>query len=175
MTTGDSKLDLPDTPKPPRVYPRLNRRLRIAMWLALIGGPLMIAMGGYEYHRTSKLKTEGATIPGVVVDSNTLDTGKGRTSYRITLDYKPPNDETTYRKEFFVTEVIYDKARQAGHVPVTYLQSDPTVSAAGDDIQVQTEPFAIGGGLIIFALAVRYYLRRQMQEVERYVSNAAEP
>ena len=168
MTTGDSKPDLPDTPKPPRFYPRLNRRLRIAMWLALICGPLTIAMGGYEYYRTSKLKTEGAKIPGVVVDSNTFDTGKGRTSYRITLDYKPPNDETTYRKEFFVTAVIYDKAKQAGHVPVTYLKSDPTVSAAGDDIQVQTEPFAIGGGLILFAIAVWYYLRRQMRFLEAY-------
>lgn len=153
MTAGDSKLDLPDTPKPSRVYRGLNRRLRIAMWLALIGGTLMIAMGGYEYDRTSKLKTEGATIPGVVVDGNALDTGKGRTSYRITLDYRPPNDGTTYRKEFFVTEAIYNKARQAGHVPLTCLQSDPTVSTAGDEIQVQTESFAIGGGLILFALA----------------------
>jgi hypothetical protein len=110
----------------------------------------------------------------IVVDSNTLDTGKGRTSYRITLDYKPPNDETTYRKEFFVTEEIYNQARQAGTFPVTYLRSDPTVSTAGDDIPVQTEPFAIGGGLIIFALAVWYYLRRQMQKVDRYVTNVAE-
>ena len=174
MTTVDSMPDLPDTPKPPQVYPRLNRRLRIAMCLALIGGPLIIAMGGLEYHRTSKLKTEGAKIPGVVVDSSTLDTGKGRTSYRIILDYKPPNDETTYRKEFFVTEEIYNQARQAGHVPVTYLRSDPTVSTAGDDIHVQTEPFAMGGGLILFALAVWYYLRMQKQRVERYVTNVAE-
>lgn len=175
MTTGDSKPDLPDTPKPPKVYPRLNRRLRIAMCLALIGGPLAIAMGGYDYHRTSKLKTEGTKISGIVVDSNTLDTGKGRASYRITLDYKPPNDETTYRKEFFVAKEIYNQARQAGTIPVTYLRSDPTVSTAGDDIPVQTEPFAIGGGLILFAVAVWYYLRRQMQKVERYMTNVAEP
>lgn len=174
MTTGDSKPDLPDTPKPPKVYPRLNRRLRIAMCLALIGGPLAIAMGGFDYHRTSKLRTEGTKILGAIVESNTLDTGKGRTSYRITLDYKPSNDETTYRKEFFVTEEIYNQARQAGNFPVTYLRSDPTVSTAGDDIQVQTEPFAIGGGLIIFALAAWFYLRRQVQKVERYIANVAE-
>jgi len=173
MSTDDSKPDLPDTPKPPKVYPRLNRRLRIAMGLAFVGGPLMIAMGGYEYYRTSKLKTEGAKIPGTLVESNALDTGKDRTSYRITLEYLPPNDDTTYRKEFFVTEAIYNHARQAGQVPVTYLPSDPTVSTAGDDITVQTEPFAMGGGLIVFAFAVLYYQRRQMQKVERYVTAEA--
>ena len=166
MSTDDSN---PYIPEPPKVFPQLNRRLRIAMWLAFVGGSGMIAMGGYEYYRTSRLKTEGVKISGSLVDSNTLDTGMGRTSYRITLDYKPPDDDTTYRKEFFATEVIYNQARDAGQVPVTYLPSDPTLSTAGDDIPVKTEPFAIGGGLIILAFAVWYYLRSQMQKVESYV------
>lgn len=170
MNADESKPDLPATSKPPRIYPRLNRRLRFAMWLAFLGGPVMIAMGAYEYYRTSKLKTEGAKSPGMVVDSNTLDTGKGRTSFRITVDYKPANDEATYRKEFFVPEAIYNHARQAGQVPVTYLPRDPAVSAVGDDIPVQTEPFAIGGGLILFAFAVLYYLRRTTKNVENYVT-----
>lgn len=173
MTTDDSKPNLPDTPPPPKVYPRLNRRLRIFMWLALLGGPLAIAMGVYEYDRTSRLKTEGVEVPGTLVDSSTLNTGKGRTSYHVTLDYTPTDGATTYRKEFFVSEALYDTARQAGQLPVTYLPSDPTVSAAGEDIPFQTEQFAIGGGLILAACGVWYYLRRQMQQVEDYITGAA--
>jgi hypothetical protein len=136
------------------------------MWLAFIGGPVMLAIGGYEYVRASKLKTEGAKIPGILVASNTLNTGKGRVSHRITLDYKPAGANATYRKEFVVAEPIYDRARQDGQVPVTYLPSDPRVSTAGDDVPIETEQFAIGGGLIVFAFVVWLVLRRQTRRVE---------
>ena len=131
------------------------------MWLAFIGGPVMLAMGGYEYYRTSRLKTQGVKTSGILVDSSTRATGKGRTAHRITLDYKLPGGTPTYRKEFSVSEAVYSQARQDGRLPVTYLPQDPTVSMAGDHLPVETEPFAIGGGLIIFGLVVWYVLRRQ--------------
>ena len=55
-----------DSSKPPRVYPKLNRRLRIAMWLAFLGGPAMIAMGGYQYFQSSKLETEGVKVMSAI-------------------------------------------------------------------------------------------------------------
>lgn len=129
------KPDLRDMPKPPRVYPRLNRRLRIAMLLALIGGPIMIAASSYEYYQISKLRTDGRTAPGVLVHSHTVGTGKGRTSYQITLDYKPPHNDVMYRKTFFVTEAVYDQARQTGQIPVKYLPSNARVSTTTDGVR----------------------------------------
>ena len=173
MTSDIPKPELPGTPKPPKVYPGLNRRLRIAMWLAFLGGLVMIAIGGYGSYQSAKLKSQGVQVPGILVDSNTPSTGKGRTSYRITLDYKSVDNEITYRKEFVVSEAVYSQARQAGQVPVIFLPSDPTVSAAGGRIDAETEPFAIGAGLLVFAFALRYYLRREMRKVEAYITAEA--
>ena len=108
-------------------------------------------------------------MPGTVFDHGTLNTGRGRTSYRLTLDYKPPVGETTYHKEFIVSEVIYNQALQARQAPVTYLPSEPERSAVGNDFQPDTEPLAIGGALILFALAVSFFLRWQVKRVQGYL------
>jgi hypothetical protein len=143
------------------------------MWLALAGGVLMTVMGGYEYYRLSSLKSKGEKIPGRLVDSRTLNTGKGRTSYQVTLDYKPPKSETTYRKDFFVPESVYVQASEVGEADVTYLPDDPTVSEAGGEIRVDTEPLAIAGGLFVAAGALWYFQRRQLAKVESYVTGVA--
>ena len=161
--------DLEGQPPPPRVYPRLIRRLRIVMWLAAVGGLVVLAGGGYEYHRMQRLGREGKQVPGTLVDSSTLNTGKGRTSYHLMLDYQPPNSEITYRKEFFVAQSIYDQALKAGQVPVTYLPSDPTLSTASQQAKGDTEPLAIGGGLLLVAVGIWAYRRWQVRRVMRYV------
>ena len=140
------------------------------MWLAVVGAPVMFALGGYDYYRASKLKNDGFTVTGTLVDSSMLDTGKGRTGFRITLDYKPPDDASTYRKEFAVSQATFEQARELRELPVRYLPSDPTVSAVGDDAGIDPEPFAIGAGLIVFALAVWAFLRWQSARVEAYVT-----
>ena len=38
MRSDGSTPDLANIPKPPKVYPKLKKRLRIAMWLAFVGG-----------------------------------------------------------------------------------------------------------------------------------------
>lgn len=168
MTDEPRKINPSDMPEPPRVFV-FGRRLRIAMWLAFIGGPVMIAMGGYESYRTSQLRTRGETIRGTLVTHDTLATGKGRTSYHVTLDYAPPESETTFRKEFFVSKTHYEQAVHDGHIDVTYLPSDPTLSTVGDNLPFNTEPYAIGGGLLLIALGAWYFQRRQRAKVERYV------
>ncbi len=68
----------------------------MAMWLAVILGPVIVALGGSEYLQSSKLKSEGLKAPGTVVESSTLATGKGRTSYyRPAFDYQPPDVRAT--------------------------------------------------------------------------------
>lgn len=168
--TSTSFPDLHDVPPPPKVYPRLNGRLRIAMWLAFLGGPCFIANGYYSYTHAAKLRAEGIKTAGTLVDSSREDTGKGRTVFRITLDYAPPPNEMTYRKEFIVPEAIFQQALQAGQYPVTYSPKDPTASMVNDDLSAEVEPIVIGFGLILFSMGVWYYLRRQSLSVDRYLA-----
>jgi hypothetical protein len=124
-----AKLNLHDQPKPPRVYPRLNSRLRIAMWLMLVGGPMVIGMGLYERYRVSQLKTVGQKVEGKLHDSALLNTGKGRVSYQLVVDYLPPGSDTMYRKTFVVDEATHEQVRQAKVCTVAYLPSDRYVTA----------------------------------------------
>src|SRR3954471_22652259 len=106
----DSSVRLPaaqDVGKPPKVYPLLNSRLRVAMWCALIGGPIVLAMAGFELYRGMQLKSLGKEVVGILRSSEALNTGKGRTSYQIVVDYRPPESDTKYRKQFVVSEDQY--------------------------------------------------------------------
>ncbi len=165
-------VDLPDlkaVPPPPKIYPRLNARLRIAMWLGFLGGPLAMVYGGYSYLQVAKLRSEGEKATGILFDSGITDTGQGRKSFRITLDYAPPQSETTYRKDFIVPEAIYQQARQAGQHPVIYSARDPEFSIVNGDLSSEIEPLIIGLGLCLFSGGVWYYLRRQSASLDRYL------
>jgi hypothetical protein len=163
-----SKLQRPGTP-PPKVYPALNTKLRIVMWISLLGGPLAIAMGGYETYRASQLKTIGKQVTGKLFDSETLDTGQGRTSYQIVVDYLPPGSDTKYRKRFVVSEGDFKQAEATGESTVTYLPSDPTFSAIGEPTSQASEMLAIGVGVLLFGCAIKWYFYRQWKAVEQYV------
>jgi len=76
--------------KPPKVYPQLNAKLRIAMWCALIGGPIALAMASYEFYRGKQLKSVGKEVVGNLFSSETLNTGKGRISYQVVVDICRP-------------------------------------------------------------------------------------
>jgi hypothetical protein len=168
----DPALKLPDmtvSEPPPKVYPRLNFRLRIAMWLAFIGGPLVIAMGLYEAYRGWHLKSSGQAVTGVLVSSEALNTGKGRTSYQIVVDYLPPGSKTKYRKRFVVGEEEFQQAKKAGSCTVRYLESDPAFSRVGDGGGDEGEMIAMGAGVLLFGAGVWWYLRRQLAAVEKYV------
>lgn len=159
--------DLKAVPPPPKIYPRLNARLRLAMWLGFLIGPLTMAYGGYAYLQVAKLRTEGEKTTGILFDSGLTQTGKGRVSYRITLDYTPPHNETTIRKDFVVPEAIYQQARQAGQYPVIYSARDPEFSIVSGDLSAEIEPLVIGIGLCLFSVGVWYYRRRQSASLDR--------
>lgn len=156
-------------PRPPRVYPRLNRRIRVLMWLSLVGGLAALGGGGYELYRAQQLQTHGQQIEGALVDSNKLSTGQGRTAYSVTLQYHPPNDPTTYQKQFSVTEPQYDEILQTGKAPVTYLAADPTQSAVGGIVKTNYEPLAMGVGLLAVSGGIALFRRRQANQVETYI------
>lgn len=155
--------------KPPSFHPRLYRRMRIFMWLALIGGLFMVVAGGMEYQRMLRLRSDGVRIVGRLFDHSTLATGKGRTSYHLVLDYEPKEDTQIFRKEFFVTKPIYDAALQTKQAGVIYLPSDPTESVAGDSVSPDAEKIAIGGGLLLLSAAVWFYYRRKMNQIDDYI------
>ncbi|MFT3772284.1 MAG: hypothetical protein QM820_43360 [Minicystis sp.] len=52
---------------------------------------------------------------------------------------------------------------------MTFLPADPTVSVAGRDAVYEFEFFAIGAGLLAGAFFVRWYLRRQMANLDRFL------
>lgn len=147
-------------------------RLRIVTWLALLGGPIMIGGGGYEYWRLVQLRDHGVCVVGKLHDSGTRSTGKGRTVYWVHVDYQPQAGSPLLRKEFFIPEKLYDEVRKVGKVPIIYAPNDPAESIAGDTITPPTEPLAIGFGLIIAGIVAWYYRRRKLAEVEAYVHGA---
>jgi hypothetical protein len=82
------------------------------MWLAFIGAPVFLAVAAYQYYDTLKLEKQGVQVVGTVVDSHPWRTVKGRTSYRITVDYLP-KDYPLHRKQFIVPESVCDWRRLA--------------------------------------------------------------
>ncbi|MGD9645727.1 MAG: DUF3592 domain-containing protein [Pirellulales bacterium] len=159
----------PDGRPPPKVYPRLNRRIGLLMWLSLAGGLAMLGGGAYEIYRAQQLRDQGQTAEGSLVDANKLNTGQGRTAYSVTLNYQPPGDPTTYQKQFSVSEQKYNEILQAGKADVTYSATDPTHSAVGRDIQPNYEPLAMGVGLLAVSGGIALYRRRQWKKVESYI------
>lgn len=140
------------------------------MWLAFLASPVMLGLGGCDAYRVARLKREGVQVVGSLVDSRALDTGQGRTSHQITLEYVPAGGDIGYQKDFVVTNAIYDEAKRTGEFPVTFLPADPTVSVVGREAVYEFESFAIGAGLLAGAFFIRWYLRRQMANLDRFLT-----
>lgn len=143
------------------------------MWLALVGGIVMLGGGVYEYLGAVELRDHGQRVTGKVHESQIMNTGKGRKAHHLTLDYTPAEGATLYRKQFVVPEAIYNQAVQAGTATVTFLPNDPTTSAVGDSIPINYESFAIGLGMLVTSAAIAIYRRRQRKQVEAYIRGAA--
>jgi hypothetical protein len=144
-----------------RTRPKLVRKLRLVMFLGLIGGPIVFGIGYYQYLEVAKLREEGKTTEGTVVDSSTLATGKGRTSCRLVVDYKPEGFPI-HRKEFLgVLPQVFEQATATRKIPVRYLASKPAVSAIGEQIRADTEPMAIGVGVFVVSFLIWLYFRKK--------------
>ena len=169
MTADEANSVDPNAP-PPKFYPVLYRRLRLLKWLALIGGIGMLGGGAYQAWESRKLQDDGGRTVGKLFNHDTFDTGKGRTSYRVILDYKPAENERTLRKPFVVPKAQYDAIVQAGEATVTYSPDNPENSVVGDTVKIDTEPLAIGGGLLLVSAVVWWYQRREWQKILAYVT-----
>jgi hypothetical protein len=178
------KLNLPSVPgppravsqdRPPKVYPRLNAKLRIFMWCAILGGPVLLAMGGYEAYRARKLKLTGKQVAGKVVSADVIHGPNAQRTHQLTVDYLPPGSKIKYRKQFAVDEKVYAESKESGDCMVTYLESEPTFSSVGDASSKASEMLAMGGGIFIIGVGVRWLLRRQQQAVIRYVTKDVSP
>lgn len=157
-----------------RIRPRLVRKLRLVAVLGLIGGPVLLAMGIWDAWQVSRLREEGHTVEGTVVESQALATGKGRTSHRLTVEYRP-DGLPRHRKHFLGVPVAVAEAAQAsGKVPVRYLPGRPFVAMVGDAARIDTEPMAIGAGVFLAGLAGTIYLRRRNQQIDRAMFGPAD-
>jgi hypothetical protein len=142
------------------------------MWLALIAAPVFFAVAAYQYYGTLKLEKQGVQVVGAVVDSHPWRTVKGRTSYRITVDYLP-KDHPIHRKQFVVPDYVFAAATRDSTIAVVYLPSDPTHSVVVETPAPRLEAFAVGAGLLLFATLVWLYLRRLTTRVQAYARGEA--
>jgi hypothetical protein len=171
MTNDAYSID-PNAPPPPKVYPRLYQRLRMLKWLALVGGVVMLCGGAYQYRGLVRLKTSGAQTTGKLFESQTVNTGKGRVSYRVVLDYRPTDGATPFRKQFTVTKAVYDDITTTGEAIVTFLPDDPTTSTITGDRGIDPETLAIGVGLLAASAATWWYQRREQRKIDAYIAGA---
>ena len=156
----------------PRIYPKRLKRFRLLSYLTLIGGVVMLAGGIYEYTRTSTLKKSGKTVDGTLVDQTQSNTGKGRISYQIVVDYDPIEGRG-YRKNFVVSKTAYDNAVAGKAIDVTYAPSDPSNSIIGREPRYQLEPFAMAAGFLLTGGALVWNNRWKINQVTAYVTQDA--
>ncbi len=163
---------LPDPdgqPTPPRVYPRLMKRLRLGAYLALAGSVVILSGGAYEMLKARALIQNGVKTVGTLFDHDSMNTGKGRTSYNIVVDYDP-QDGPGYRRQFVVSKTQFEKALAVKKLDITYDPSNPENSAIGDKIAYNLEPFVMGLGLAAFSGFAFWYHRKKLRDVESFVS-----
>jgi Protein of unknown function (DUF3592) len=155
--------------------PKLIRKLKWLKWLSLIGGVFTTCAGTYELNNQRRLQTQGTVIEGRLFDTSVLDTGKGRHSYTIVVDYDPKEMPRGIRKSFNVSKDAYDEAVRTRKTSVRYLPSDPTDSAIGTRIVPNIEPIAIGIGLILIAIASQAYLTWKKRQLLNYLLRVSQP
>jgi hypothetical protein len=154
---------------PRRFYPSQNRKLRIVKWLALVGGLCLLLGGAYETFRKTKIRTEGVRVSAKLVEHGTQNTLKGKTFYRVLVDFCEAEGMQVYRMEFFVSQKLYEQTVRAGMVPITFLVQDPSQAIIGDVVSLNSEPFAIGIVLILLFVAVELYGRRNHRQIDAYI------
>lgn len=157
-----------------RTRPKLVRKLRLLMFLGLIGGPVVFGIGLFKYLEMKNLTTKGATVEGTVVDTSILQTGKGREVFRVVADYHPEGFPI-HRKLFTLPRVDYEQAQKSGKISVIFLPAKPAVSAAGTSVRPDNEPMAIGVGVFLVALVIGLYFRKKGREIETAIYGEAQP
>ncbi|MBX3414894.1 MAG: hypothetical protein KF708_19575 [Pirellulales bacterium] len=158
------------SPQPPRVYPRLNRKLFILQWLALLGGLILLGGGAYDFYRSLQLGKVGRQVVGRLHEAKIEYTNRGRPIYKLTFDYTPEGSDTAYRKKFSVSEVQYHELARVGESPITYLPDDPEYSQVGAESRRNYESLAMGAAFLLIATAVAWFLHLQRNKVETFVT-----
>lgn len=146
-------------------------RLKIVAGLGLIGGLLAMSIAFTEWVTHSKLMSAGVVVPARVVDREAIDTGRGRSSHTLTLDYQPEvkagSKRIAYRKEFNVAVEIDAATRMGAPIAVRYLPDDPTISEVVGNPTDLPEKFAISAGVLLFGIALIVYIARRRAPAAR--------
>jgi hypothetical protein len=156
-----------------RTRPKLVKKMRLVMFLGLIGGPIVFGIGVYDFLQMKSLKTKGITVDAEVQDVSILNTGKGRRVYKVVADYHP-DGYPIHRKEFVVRKGEYDTADTSRKISVTFLAAKPSVSSAGDEVRSDTEPMAIGVGVFVVASMILFYFKKKDKEIEKAIFGEAQ-
>lgn len=157
-----------------RIRPKLIKKMRLLMWLGLIGGPIVFGVGLYQFLEMKSLKVKGITVQADVRDCSILNTGEGRHVYKVTADYQPA-EYPIHRKEFIVQKNEYEEAQASRKIAVMFLPEDPSVSAAGTVIHPDTEPMIIGAGVFSVALAILLYFKKKKKDLKNAIYEELRP
>lgn len=140
-------------------------RLKVVAGLGLVAGLLALGMACLEWATHAQVIRSGVVVPARIVERAALDTGRGRSSRTLTLDYQPEpgagGEPITYRKEFAVSDEIDAATRMGAPIAVRYLPDDPTISEVVGNPPDILEKFAIGVGVLLFGVGMLFYLARR--------------
>ncbi len=126
--------------------------------IILLFGIVILVMGLVDYSKISSLESKGETIQGKVSSRHILNTGLGRASYKLVIDYQPSR-KIIYRKEFTVSKKLYYDTEKLDQVDIKYLKVEPEVSGISGNITEQKHPLYVGLGAFTFCLVVFFVLR----------------
>ena len=133
----------------------LTKKLTFLKYIILAVGIVVLILGLIEYKKIASLESEGETIQGKIHSRLMLNTGKGRSSYQLIVDYQPTKI-TIYRKEFTVTKDFYNSTKNTDEIEMKYLRDEPTVSGISGNITEQKNPLYVG--LVAFILSMTIFL-----------------
>jgi hypothetical protein len=150
-----------------RPFPIIPRKLRVAAWIAAIGGPILALMACYEYYRDLSLLQNGVRADATINSFRRESTTKGREVYHFDISWRDDASDKRYRKKFSTPSSRWQNGAPVGSTTVIYFPDAPQRSEIGDSFRPDTEPIILG---ILFAAAgaisiawLRYSSRRNIQ------------
>jgi len=129
----------------------MMRAIKILRYIFLAAGILVMMLGLKDYRNVASLEGEGILIQGKIHSKPVLNTGKGRSSYNLVIDYRPEGNKI-YRKEFTVSKDIFESKNVSDNIEIKYLKDEPTVSGLSGHIYEQKYPLIVGIGAFLLGI-----------------------
>lgn len=137
-----------------------RNRLRFTLLAMLFTGPIVLALGIYDYLQDSQIIARGQTTMGTV-SSEYIDPNRSTSPSRyLVVDYNVSG--TNYRNNFEVGANKYSQHPKGSQIAVHYLPSDPNSAMLGRSFVRSAALIMIG--IVMFIVSVGYRLHQARQK-----------